>query len=113
MLPENVGAWAGRANFISAKWNIYSEYAYKINDPNNKNGFIYKNGQGLLVNATYSTKGWASVPRAHLRQHVLPKRPYRAHPIRPEHQLPAAAHETAYLQPAGRCIRMRRNPTAR
>jgi len=65
VLPENVGAWAGRANFISAKWNIYSEYAYKINDPNNKNGFIYKNGQGLLVNATYSTKGLGISAGAH------------------------------------------------
>lgn len=65
VLPENVGAWSGRLNLISAKWNIYSEYAYKINDPNNKNGFIYKNGEALLVNATYSTKGLGISAGAH------------------------------------------------
>ena len=65
VLPENVGTWAGRANFINAHWNIYSEYAYKINDPNNKNGFIYKPGQGLLVNATYSAKGLGVSAGAH------------------------------------------------
>lgn len=64
-LPENVGAYALRANFTTPKWNIYSEYAYKINDPNNKNGFIYKDGQALLVNATYSVKGFGISAGAH------------------------------------------------
>jgi hypothetical protein len=65
VLPENVGSWALRANYTTPKWNIYTEYAYKINDPNNKNGFIYKNGQGLLVNATYSVKGFGASVGAH------------------------------------------------
>lgn len=64
-LPENVGAYALRANFTTPKWNIYTEYAYKINDPNNKNGFIYKDGQALLVNATYSVKGFGISAGAH------------------------------------------------
>lgn len=65
VLPQNVGAWSVRANFTTPKWNIYSEYAYKINDPNNKNGFIYKNGQALLLNATYSVKGLGVSVGAH------------------------------------------------
>lgn len=65
VLPENVGSWALRANYTTPKWNVYAEYAYKINDPNNKNGFIYKNGQGLLVNATYSVKGFGASVGAH------------------------------------------------
>jgi len=64
-LPENVGAYAVRANFTTPKWNIYTEYAYKINDPNNKNGFIYKDGQALLLNATYSVKGFGISAGAH------------------------------------------------
>lgn len=56
-LPENVGAWALRANYTTPRWNLYAEYAYKINDPNGRNDFIYKNGQALLLNATYSVKG--------------------------------------------------------
>ena len=56
-LPENVGVWAARANYTTAKWNLYSEYAYKINDPNGSNGNIYKPGQALMANATYSVRG--------------------------------------------------------
>ncbi|MBK6775321.1 MAG: hypothetical protein IPG74_05550 [Flavobacteriales bacterium] len=56
-LPENVGAWAARLNYISAKWNLYAEYAYKINDPNSSNNGIYKYGEALMFNAAYSVKG--------------------------------------------------------
>lgn len=64
-LPENVGAWALRANYTTPKWNLYAEYAYKINDPNNKNGFIYKPGQALAMNATYSVRGFGASFGAH------------------------------------------------
>ncbi|MCB9165762.1 MAG: hypothetical protein H6592_15230 [Flavobacteriales bacterium] len=64
-LPQNVGAWAFRLNYTTPRWNLYTEYAYKINDPNNKNGFIYKEGQGLLVNATYSVRGFGLSMGAH------------------------------------------------
>ncbi|MBK7084567.1 MAG: hypothetical protein IPH53_07835 [Flavobacteriales bacterium] len=63
--PENVGTWAGRLNYTTAKWNLYSEYAHKINDPNGSNGFIYKDGEALLVNATYSTQGLGVSAGAH------------------------------------------------
>ncbi len=71
-LPENVGTWAARANLISGRWNLYTEYAYKINDPNGSNTGvygegtgIYKDGQALLMNATYSTKGLGISAGAH------------------------------------------------
>ena len=64
-LPENVGSWAARANFISPKWNIYAEYAFKINDPSGRNDFVYKNGQALHLNATYSVKGLGVSAGAH------------------------------------------------
>ncbi len=64
-LPQNVGAWALRANFTTARWNLYSEYAYKINDPSGQNGFIYKPGQALMFNATYSVKGLGISAGAH------------------------------------------------
>jgi hypothetical protein len=57
ILPENVGTWAARGNFTTAHWNLYTEYAHKINDPNGSNRNIFKDGEALLVNATYSTKG--------------------------------------------------------
>ncbi|MCD4747310.1 MAG: DUF6029 family protein [Bacteroidales bacterium] len=55
--PENVSACAGRINLTHGKVNLLSEYAYKINDPSSINNIIYKNGEALLISATYSQKG--------------------------------------------------------
>ncbi len=56
-LPENVAAFAGRINITRGKINLYGEYAYKINDPSEDNKQIYKPGEALIVNASYSQKG--------------------------------------------------------
>ncbi len=66
--PENVGAAAARINYITPRWNLYAEYARKINDPNLSNSFTqdstlfynYKEGQALMLNATYSVKGFGA-----------------------------------------------------
>ncbi len=63
-LPENVGAWASRLNVMHGKWSFNSEYAYKINDPSADNRYIYKNGEALLLNLNYSTKGFAWILNA-------------------------------------------------
>lgn len=56
-LPQNIGAFAGRANFGYAKFNIHGEYAWKCNDPSATNEMIYKPGQALLLTTSYSMKG--------------------------------------------------------
>ena len=56
-LPANVGAGAARMSILYKKINLSGEYVYKANDPSADNNFIYKAGEGLLINATYSTKG--------------------------------------------------------
>lgn len=56
-LPKNVGAMAGRINISRGKINLYSEYAYKINDPCVVNNYIYKPGDALYISASYSQKG--------------------------------------------------------
>lgn len=56
-LPENVLAFAGRANIGFGKFNISTEYAYKINDPSAVNNYIYKEGVAFIASASYSTKG--------------------------------------------------------
>jgi hypothetical protein len=56
-LPENVAAFAGRMNVSRGKININAEYAYKSNDPNAQNNYIYRHGEALLVSAAYSKKG--------------------------------------------------------
>ncbi len=70
-LPENVGLAAGRINYITPRWNLYTEYAYKINDPNGSNGNIYKPGQALMANATYSVRGLGISAGAHTYDNMV------------------------------------------
>ncbi|MCI5058653.1 MAG: DUF6029 family protein, partial [Flavobacteriales bacterium] len=57
-LPENVGSWAGRLQAKFGKFSLFGEYTYKINDPSADNGYIYKPGEGALLQAAYSQKGF-------------------------------------------------------
>lgn len=58
VLPENVGAFAGRLNVLRGNYSFMAEYAYKINDPSADNGFIYKEGEALVLQGSYSKKGF-------------------------------------------------------
>lgn len=63
-LPKNVGAGAARFQINSGKFSFSGEYMFKGNDPSFDNGYIYKNGEGLLLNASYSTKGFGLIVQA-------------------------------------------------
>lgn len=58
ILPENVASWAGRCDIYHGKWVMSAEYVYKYNDPSATNNFIYKEGQALLANLSYSKRGF-------------------------------------------------------
>lgn len=60
-LPENVGCYGGRFNITRNTLNLSTEYAYKINDPSEINGNIFKNGQALWVSASYSPRNFGIV----------------------------------------------------
>lgn len=60
--PENVSAFSGRFNISRNGFIVSSEYAYKINDPSADNSTLYnypifKDGNALFVNASWSKKG--------------------------------------------------------
>ncbi len=57
ILPENVGAYAGRLSLKYGKVAFDAEYAYKINDPIQSNLFTYNPGEALFTNLTYTKKG--------------------------------------------------------
>ena len=64
ILPLNVGASSARINMRYDKWRFGGEFVHKINDPYPDNqderfNYLYKNGEGLLFNLGYSTKGFA------------------------------------------------------
>ena len=63
-LPENVAAFAGRLQFVRGPLNLETAYAHKINDPSADNNFIYKDGQALLLNASYAVSGIGLLFRA-------------------------------------------------
>ena len=56
-IPENVAAFAGRMNISRGKVNLLSEYAYKMNDPNFTNDYIFKEGEALFVSAGFAQRG--------------------------------------------------------
>jgi hypothetical protein len=58
ILPENVGAGAGRVSISHGGFLFKSEYAYKSQDPSADNGYIYKTGEALLLSMNYSKKGF-------------------------------------------------------
>lgn len=59
-LPLNVGATAVRADLSRGNWVFQAEYAVKGQDPNVMNKYIYKRGNALFLNATYSQKGFSA-----------------------------------------------------
>lgn len=56
-LPENVAAFAARANAGYKNFSLNGEYAYKINDPIALNEMVYKPGNAFLLTASYAKKG--------------------------------------------------------
>jgi hypothetical protein len=52
-----VAAYSGRLNIIWKNINLFSEAAWKINDPNRGNEYIYKIGNAFVINGTYAVKG--------------------------------------------------------
>ena len=57
-------SWAARFNVNRGGFSLDAEYAEKMNDPSAINNFIYKNGQSLLIQASYSQKGFGVIASA-------------------------------------------------
>jgi hypothetical protein len=62
--PENVAAFSARSSLYAAGFFLSGEYAWKINDPSAINNLIYKNGQALILNGSYSKKGFGILASA-------------------------------------------------
>ncbi len=74
VLPENVMNLDGRFKVSRKGIYVFSEYAYKYNDPSADNGYLYRNGQALEAGAGYSTKGFG----INLTGHTLVNMSYRS-----------------------------------
>lgn len=76
ILPMNVAAYGGRISLRYDKLRFYGEYIYKENDPypyplDDRFNYIYKNGQGILLNLGYSKKGLGIDLRAKYNDNML------------------------------------------
>lgn len=56
-MPQNVANYGGRFNLNIGGFNWLTEYAHKINDPSTRNNYIYKDGNGVFTNFSYSATG--------------------------------------------------------
>ena len=59
-LPLNVGAGAVRADVAFGGWNLQAEYARKGQDPSALNGYIYRPGEAMTLNLSYSQRGFSA-----------------------------------------------------
>lgn len=59
-LPLNVGAGAFRLNLGYGGWNLQAEYAHKGQDPSEMNHYIYRQGSALLLDLSYSQRGFSA-----------------------------------------------------
>ncbi len=59
--PENVAIGSARAKFSYEGFSLQGEYAYKANDPSGDNNYIYKPGDALFLETSYSMKGFAVI----------------------------------------------------
>lgn len=64
ILPENVGAYGGRARLRYGKFSLDGEYIIKEQDPSQDNGYIYNWGHASVINAAYSRKGLGVILQA-------------------------------------------------
>jgi hypothetical protein len=53
-LPNNVAIYSGRFQVNRKRFMMSGEFAHKINDPSADNAFIYRNGTGVYLNASYA-----------------------------------------------------------
>jgi len=58
ILPENVGAYGGRAKLSYKNFTLDGEYIQKEQDPSLDNGKIYNYGHAAVANFGYSKKGF-------------------------------------------------------
>lgn len=59
-IPLNVGAGAVRMDMAYLNWGLQAEYARKGQDPSIMNDYIMKEGEVLMLNLTYSQKGFSA-----------------------------------------------------
>lgn len=67
--PENVSVYSSRINLQRGNWEYYTEYAYKMNDPEGAGSYNYAPGNAIISNLTYSKRGFSVSLEGHRSDH--------------------------------------------
>jgi len=60
-IPENVALGSGRLNLTYEGLTFFTEFTYKVNDPSADNGYIFRPGNGLITNVSYTKGNWSGL----------------------------------------------------
>ncbi len=63
-LPENVNALDLRVNLQLGGFSLLAEHAWKTDDPNFDNGYIYRQGRVSMLSTSYSQRGFSLLLQA-------------------------------------------------
>ncbi len=63
-MPQYVNAFDVRANMQAGDFNFLAEYAWKTQDPNVDNGYIYRKGNVAMLSASWSKNGISALVQA-------------------------------------------------
>lgn len=85
-LPHFVNAFDTRIHYYKDGFSLLCEYAWKSQDPNALNNYVYSNGHAELLSATYAGKGLSLLAQAKRSENMG----FRS--IRSEHPLSKASY---------------------
>ena len=102
-LPEFTNAFDARMRYQQKGISLLAEYAWKSQDPNTLNNFIYQNGHAELFSMTYSVKGLSILAQAKRSENMGFRSKRTDHPSSKasySNHLPAFTVDQTYALPA-------------
>ena len=102
-LPEFTNAFDARMRYQQKGISLLAEYAWKSQDPNTLNNFIYQNGHAELFSMTYSVKGLSILAQAKRSENMGFRSKRADHPSSKAsyiNHLPAFTVDQTYALPA-------------
>jgi hypothetical protein len=100
-LPNNVSAFDVRSHFSKNNFGLMGEFAWKSQDPSFDNSYTYRNGNAVMLSASYSKTGFSGLVQAKRSENMA----YRSQRSMTGtsaflNNMPAFAYQHTYALPA-------------
>jgi hypothetical protein len=100
-LPNNVSAFDVRSHFSKNNFGLMGEFAWKSQDPSFDNNYTYRNGNAVMLSASYSKTGFSGLVQAKRSENMA----YRSQRSMTGtsaflNNMPAFAYQHTYALPA-------------